>query len=83
MSKTAVITGRVAKETAVRLDRLAERLDRSRGWLVARAVEQFVATETELLDSLDEAERQIDRGEYYTQEQMEAWVADFRAGRIG
>ena len=75
MTKTAVVTGRVADETVAKLDRLAERLDRSRGWIVARAVEQYIAEESELLDSLDEAERQIDRGEYITQEEMVAWAA--------
>ncbi|MCX8476414.1 MAG: ribbon-helix-helix protein, CopG family [Sphingomonas sp.] len=78
MSKTTVITGRVAEETSAKLDRLATRMERSRSWIVARAVEEFVLSETELMDSLDEAERQIERGEYLTQEEMEAWVAGLR-----
>ncbi|UYY57405.1 CopG family ribbon-helix-helix protein [Sphingomonas sp. S2-65] len=75
MRKSAVISGRVAEETSAKLDLLAERMDRSRAWIVARAVEQFVLSESELMDSLDEADRQIDRGEYKTQADMEAWVA--------
>jgi predicted transcriptional regulator len=82
MTKTAVVTGRIADETAAKLDRLAERLDRSRGWIVARAVEQYIAEESELLDSLDEAERQIERGEYFTQEEMVAWVASLRGSKV-
>ena len=82
MTKTAVVTGRVADETAAKLDRLAERLDRSRGWIVARAVEQYIAEESELLDSLDEAERQIERGEYFTQEEMVAWAASLRGSKV-
>lgn len=78
MPKTAVVTSRVEEETAAELDRLAGRLDRSRGWVIARAVEAFVTAENELLDSLEEAERQIDRGDYYTQEEMEAWIASLR-----
>lgn len=78
MSRTTVITGRVAEETSAKLDRLAARMERSRSWIVARAVEEFVLSETELMDSLDEAERQIERGEYLTQEEMEAWVAGLR-----
>ena len=78
MSKTTVITGRVAGETSTKLDRLAARMERSRAWIVARAVEEFVLSETQLMDSLDEAEREIDRGEYLTQEEMEAWVAGLR-----
>ena len=79
MQATSVISGRVPTETAVKLDHLAERLDRSRGWIVARAVEQYVESEFELMESLDEAERQIDRGEFYAQEEMEAWVASLRS----
>jgi predicted transcriptional regulator len=80
MSKTAVITGRVPEAISDQLDRLAERMDRSRSWVVSQAIEAFVAAETQLLDSLDEAERQIDRGECRTQAQMEEWVAELRRG---
>ena len=76
MAKTAVITGRVPEETSAKLDRLAQRMERSRAWIISRAVEDFVLSETELLDSLDEADRQIDRGEYLTQQEMETWVAN-------
>ncbi|WP_294257050.1 ribbon-helix-helix protein, CopG family [uncultured Sphingomonas sp.] len=80
MSKTAVITGRVPEAISDQLDRLAERMDRSRSWVVSQAIEAFVAAETQLLDSLDEAERQIDGGEFRTQAQMEEWVAELRRG---
>lgn len=80
MSRTAIITSRVAEQTSADLDRLAARLERSRAWIVARAVEEFVQSEIELLDSLDEAERQIDRGEFLTQDEMEAWMAGLRHG---
>jgi predicted transcriptional regulator len=78
MTKTSVVTGRVPEETSAKLDRLAARMERSRSWIVARAVEEFILSETELMESLDEAERQIERGEYLTQEEMEAWVAGLR-----
>jgi predicted transcriptional regulator len=81
MAKTAVITSRVSEDTSVKLDRLAEAMERSRAWIVARAVEEFVLSEIELLDSLDEAERQIERGDYLTQAQMEAWLAERRTGK--
>ena len=80
MSKTAVSTGRVPEAVSDQLDRLAERMDRSRSWVISQAIEAFVAAETQLLDSLDEAERQIDQGEFRTQAQMEEWVAALRRG---
>jgi len=80
MSKTSVITGRVPETVSEQLDRLAERMDRSRSWVISQAIEAFVVAETQLLDSLDEAERQIDCGEFRTQAQMEEWVAALRRG---
>lgn len=81
MSKTAVVTGRVPEAVSDQLDHLAERLDRSRSWVVAQAIESFVAAETALLDSLDAAEREIDEGQFLSQAQMEEWVADLRRGK--
>lgn len=78
MAKTSVVTSRLREETASELDRLAERLDRSRGWVIARAVEKYVSVENELLDLLDEAEREIERGDYYTHEEMVAWIKSLR-----
>ena len=75
MSKSAVITARIATELAAELDRLADKLGRSRGWVIGRAIDRFVTEELSLLDSLDEAEAQIDRGEFFTQDEMKAWFA--------
>ena len=78
MSKSVVITARIGEALAADLDELAGRRDRSRAWLVEKAIAAFVADELELYRSLDEAEAQIDRGDYLTQEQVEA---GFRARR--
>ncbi|URW75194.1 ribbon-helix-helix protein, CopG family [Sphingomonas donggukensis] len=80
---SAVISGRVSADLSTKLDRLAERLDRSRAWIVAKAVEHYVESELELQDSLDEAERQIDRGEVFTQDEMDAWVAGLKRRDTG
>jgi predicted transcriptional regulator len=41
----ADFTVRVPDETATRLDQLAEKLDRSRSYVAAQAIEDFVARE--------------------------------------
>lgn len=76
MTKAMIVSGRVNPDLASRIDRLAARIDRPRGWIVAQALERYVTAELDLIDSLDEAEAQIDRGEFYTQAQMEAWFED-------
>ena len=84
MSKSVVITARIGEALAADLDELAGRRDRSRAWLVEKAIAAFVADELELYKSLDEAEAQIDRGEYLTQEQVEAEFGARRAeARLG
>ena len=75
MSKTAVITARVDEATLQSLDALAESQERTRAWLVAKAIKRYVAEETAFRAFIQEGEDAIDRGEYYTQEQMEEWFA--------
>lgn len=45
MSKT--MTAQIEDELAEKVDSLATRLDRSRSWLIAKALEQLVAVEEE------------------------------------
>ena len=78
MSKSTVVTTRLDPATTEALDALAERLDRSRAWIVAKAVATYVKEKTEFLDFIKEGEDQLDRGEFYTQEQMEEWVQSLR-----
>ena len=78
MSKSTVVTTRLDPATTEALDALAERLDRSRAWIVAKAVATYVKEKTEFLDFIKEGEDQLDRGEFYTQEQMEEWVQSIR-----
>lgn len=75
MSKTVVITARVDEATLQSLDALAESRERTRAWLVAKAIKRYVEEETAFRAFIQEGEDAIDRGEYYTQEQMEEWFA--------
>lgn len=81
MSKTAVITARLDAETLAALDALAAKRERSRAWLVAKAIKRFVEEETAFDAFLQEGEDAIERGDYLTQEQMEAWVAGLRVAK--
>ncbi|MEI9927713.1 MAG: ribbon-helix-helix protein, CopG family [Sphingomonas sp.] len=74
--KTFVVTARLDSETLAGLDKLAEYHERSRAWLVAKAIKQYVKEESEFFAFLKEGEDAIDRGEYLTQEEMEEWVAN-------
>jgi predicted transcriptional regulator len=68
-----VITTRVSDDTLAMIDRLAESKERSRAWIVAKLVEAAAHKEIELLDFIQQGIESIERGEYYTQEEAEAW----------
>ena len=80
MSKTAVITARLEEETLKALDALAESQERTRAWLVAKAVERYVREEVEFLAFIKEGEDAIDRGDYLTHEEM---IADIKSWKLG
>lgn len=76
--KTSVVTARLDDETLATLDRLAVHHERSRAWLVAKAIKHFVEKESAFLAFLQEGEDAIDRGDFVTHEEL---VAEIRAMR--
>lgn len=78
MSKSQVITARIDPEIMELVDRVAAAKGRSRSWLAARAIEKMARAETEFMDFIKVGEDAIARGDYVTQEQMEAWVQTMR-----
>ena len=72
MSKSVVVTTRIGEQLSADLDELARRRDRSRAWLVEKAIAAFVGKELDLYRSLEEAEAEIDRGEYLEHEEFMA-----------
>jgi len=75
MSKTTVLTTRVAIELSERIDQLAQEMDRSRAWVIAKAIERYVDEELEFIAFVREGERDLDEGRFFTQEQVEAMFA--------
>lgn len=76
MNRPAAITARVDEATADKLDQLASELDRSRSWLIAKAVQEYVERETEFREMIRVAEEDFAAGRVHTQEEMEAWLED-------
>lgn len=76
MNRPAAITARVDEATVDKLDQLAGELDRSRSWLIAKAVQEYVERETEFREMIRVAEEDFAAGRVHTQEEMEAWLED-------
>jgi predicted transcriptional regulator len=66
----APFTVRLDESMLKALDRLAEKTDRSRNWLVARAIEDYVALNAWQLDKIKEGIEAADRGEFAADEDV-------------
>lgn len=78
MSKTTVLTTRVSTELSERIEQLAKETERSRAWVIAKAIERYVDEELELVEAVREGERDIAEGRFVTHEEL---VAEIRAMR--
>lgn len=71
-----MLTAKLADELMTRLDAVAERLDRSRTWVVREALAEWIGEEEGrhrmTLDALDE----VDAGTTLSQAEVEGWAAD-------
>lgn len=72
--ETRVLTAHVPSGLAAKVDSLAERLDRSRGWIVKQALAAWVEQEEERYRLTLEALAEVDAGEGVAHEDVEAWI---------
>jgi predicted transcriptional regulator len=67
---SGAFTVRLDDDTLAALDRLAEQMDRSRSWLVSRAVEDFVALNEWQIAKIKEGIAAADRGDFASDEEV-------------
>jgi predicted transcriptional regulator len=67
----AAFTVRLDDDTLAALDRLAEQTERSRSWLVSRAVEDYVSLNEWQIARIREGIAAADRGDFASDEEME------------
>ncbi|KRD72555.1 CopG family ribbon-helix-helix protein [Ensifer sp. ENS10] len=67
---TAAFTVRIKDETASKLDQLAEKLDRSRSYMAAAAIEAFVEQQEWQLAEIEAGLTEADRGEFASDEDV-------------
>ncbi|RWM24284.1 MAG: ribbon-helix-helix protein, CopG family [Mesorhizobium sp.] len=70
-------TVRVPDETANRLDQLAEKLDRSRSYVAAQAIEDFVAREEWQLAEIEAGVAEAERGDFASDRDLAAVVGKY------
>ena len=71
----STVTARLDTETQAQLEKLAAATSRSRSWLVAEAVKQYVAEQAWQVEAIQEGVRQADAGEFASEAEVTATFA--------
>ena len=77
----AAFTVRLDEDTLTALDRLAERTERSRNWLVSRAIEDYVLLNEWQIAKIEEGIADADRGDFASDEEMNRIRRKFSVGK--
>jgi predicted transcriptional regulator len=80
-TKSATLSIRLKPETKKRLARLAQASGRSSNFLIADAVESYVADQERMLAELRQADRQIKSGHYIRHQDMKGWLLSWGTDR--
>ena len=73
-AKTRVLTAHVPIPLAKKVDKLASRLERSRGWIMKQALSAWVEREDERTRLTQEALADVDAGRVITHQAVAAWA---------
>lgn len=76
---TAAFTVRLDDELLAKLDALASDTDRSRNWIARKAIENYVELNAWQIARIREGVAEADRGEFATDEEVEAVFSKYRA----
>lgn len=70
-------TVRLPDDTANRLNQLAEKLDRSRSYMAAQAIEDFVARQEWQLAEIEAGLAEAERGEFANDQELAAVIGKY------
>lgn len=65
-----VVTAKLPEDLAARMDEVAERIDRSKSWIVREAVAEWLAEEQRRYELTLEALKDFDEGRTYAHEEV-------------
>jgi predicted transcriptional regulator len=80
MSDTVIISVRVPAELAAKVDQLAKDLERPRNFVAVKALEEYVASESEWVDSVKRGIADAEAGRMIPHEQVRPWLQSLAQG---
>jgi predicted transcriptional regulator len=79
-AETRVLTAHVPVPLAEKVDQLADRLERSRGWIMKQALSAWIAQDEERDRLTREALADVDAGRVIGHQAVQAWADSLGAG---
>jgi len=76
-----VVTAKLPDDLVSQMDEVADRIDRSKSWIVRQAVAEWLAEERRRYELTLEAMKSVDEGRSFTQEEIEKHFAARRKAR--
>jgi predicted transcriptional regulator len=73
----SAFTVRLPDETVAKLDQLAEKVDRSRSYVAAQAIEDYVAREEWQLAEIEAGLDEADRGEFASEKDLAGVITKY------
>jgi predicted transcriptional regulator len=73
-AKTKVMTAHIPLQMAEKVDQMAERLERSRGWIMKQALSAWIDQEEERSRLTREALADVDAGRVIDHQSVQAWA---------
>ena len=78
----SAFTVRLGDETTTKLDRIAEKLDRSRAYVAAQAIEDFVAREEWQLAEIEAGLAEAIRGDFASDTEVDRVFNKYGSGHV-
>ena len=82
MTATRVLTAHVPLPLANKVDQMASRLDRSRGWIMKQALSAWIAQEDERERLTQEALADVDAGHVIDHQSVQAWAESLSTDQV-
>lgn len=75
-----VVTAKLPDELVARLDEIAERIERSKSWIVRQAVSEWLAEEEERYRQTLAGLEDVDEGRMISQDELKEWAKQRKQG---
>ena len=77
--ETTVITAHIPAELSRRVDKIVQKIDRSKGWVVKQALSNWIADEEEKYELTLKAMKDVREGKTIPNSEVQAWLRDINA----